>query len=68
MAIGPNISSGVLNLFIRYSNDLPSLNISFILREIRLLATPGGPKKNILSPDKVANSANLIASSLSNKF
>ena len=68
MAIGPNISSGVLNLFIKYSNELPSLKISFTLREIRLFATPGGPKKNILSPDKVANRANLIASSLSNKF
>lgn len=50
METGPNISSGVLNLDIRYSNALFSLNAYLSLRATKLLATPGGPNRKILSP------------------
>jgi hypothetical protein len=45
MDTGPKISSGVLNRFIRYSNERPSRKANLSLRAMRLLATPGGPSR-----------------------
>ena len=50
METGPKISSGVLNLDIKYSKALACLNANFNLRATILFATPGGPNKKILSP------------------
>lgn len=47
---GPNISSGVLKRDIRYSNATPSLKASFRRRATKLFAVPGGPSRNMLSP------------------
>ena len=62
---GPNISSGVLKRDIKYSNELPCLNIIFSRRAIILFAVPGGPNKNILSPAKVLSKAKDIICSFS---
>ena len=62
---GPNTSSGVENLDIRYSNELASLKTFLMERAIMDLATPGGPRIRILSPAIAASRANLSSHSLS---
>ena len=55
---GPNISSGVLKRDIRYSKAVLWSKASFKRLAIRLLATPGGPRKKILSPEIAESSDN----------
>ena len=54
MEMGPNISSGVENLFMRYSNDVEFLKADLSLLAMRDLATLGGPRRNTDSPLIVA--------------
>ena len=63
MLTGPKISSGVLKRDIRYSKDRASLNADFNRRATIDLATPGGPRRMMLSPASAASKA--IASSVS---
>ena len=65
---GPNISSGVENLDMRYSNDRALRNALFSLRATMLFATPGGPRRIILSPAIAARRDRLISESFSYIF
>ena len=66
MDTGPNISSGVLKRDIRYSKASASLNASLSLRATKLLATPGGPNRKILSPAMADNRESAMVCSFSN--
>ena len=61
MLMGPKISSGVENLDIRYSNEEASVKAVFIRRAIIDFATPGGPSRRMLSPERAASKAMLIS-------
>ena len=63
--IGPKISSGVLNLLIKYSKLTPSRKAYLRRRAIKLLPTPGGPSRKMLSPATAVNNARRTASSRS---
>lgn len=52
--------------YIRYSNALFSLNAYFSFRATKLLATPGGPNRKILSPAMAANKERAMVCSFSN--
>lgn len=65
METGPNISSGVENRDMRYSNALASLKTIFSRLATILLAVPGGPNRKMLSPAMAARSARLIMCSFS---
>ena len=66
METGPNISSGVLKRDIRYSKASASLNASLSLRATKLLATPGGPSRKILSLAMADNRESAMVCSFSN--
>ena len=66
METGPNISSGVLKRDIRYSKASASLKASLSLRATKLLATPGGPNRKILSPAMADNRESAMVCSFSN--
>ena len=61
MLTGPNISSGVENLDIKYSNDVAPPKAFFSRRATIDFATPGGPSNKMLSPANAANSARAIS-------
>ena len=65
MDTGPKISSGVLNLDIRYSKALAPRKASFRRRATILLATPGGPSRKMLSPAMADSSERAMTCSFS---
>ena len=66
METGPNISSGVLKRDIRYAKASASLKASLSLRASRLLATPGGPYRKMLSPAIADSRESAMVCSFSN--
>lgn len=65
MLTGPNISSGVENRDMRYSNDRAPEKAEVSRCATIDLAIPGGPNKIILSPAIAASNAILISVSFS---
>ena len=63
--MGPNISSGVENLDIRYSNPRASLKHDFSRLATIDFAVPGSPSIMILSPASAAISASATSVSFS---